>query len=120
MAVKHNICTLSLPTLTDTASIKKEKIRKNHISNKRCKSYYYVCLGALMHTIDKQIKDKYTENNYLYLIGSRYIKNLYKWLQHCKYNKVLVNDFLKSLITSVALFAIGVKLTNELVAWRIF
>lgn len=73
-----------------------------------------------MHTIDKKIKDKYTENNYLYLIGSRYIRDLYKWLQHCKYNKVLVNDFLKSLITSVALFAIGVKLSNELVAWRIF
>ncbi|KAK1132472.1 hypothetical protein K0M31_013857 [Melipona bicolor] len=87
-----------------------------HILNKRCNSSYYICLGALMDMIHMQIEKKYSKDNYLYLIGSKYTKDLYTWLQHYKYKEL----FLKSFITSVALFAIGVKLANELVAWRIF
>ncbi|XP_043510771.1 uncharacterized protein LOC122529060 [Frieseomelitta varia] len=116
MVVKH-ICISSLPISTGTAYIKKEKEKsKKHISNKRCNSSYYICLGALMDIIHMQIENKYSKDNYLYFIGSKYTKDLYTWLQHYKYKEI----FLKSFITSVALFAIGVKLANELVAWRIF
>lgn len=64
-----------------------------------------------------QIENKYNQNNNL--INSEYTKNLYKWLLQCKNKELFVNNFLKSFVISVALFAVGIKLTNELIAWRI-
>lgn len=65
-----------------------------------------------------QVENKCNQNNNL--INFEYTKNLYKWLLYrCKNEELFVNNFLKSFIISVALFAVGIKLTNELVAWRI-
>lgn len=71
----------------------------------------------MIQTIHMQIENKCNQNNDL--INSEYRKNLYKWLLQCKNEELFVNNFLKSFVISVALFAVGIKLTNELVAWRI-
>lgn len=149
MVVEHNIYTTSLPILTDGSSDKEKRVRKNvrfiynissfafqytlndyikyidnncfqNRSSKRCKSCYYICLGSLVNTIHMQIEKKYTQKDYLYLIGSRYIKDLYKWVQQYKYKELLANDFFKSFVTSVALFVVGVKLTSELTGLKVF
>lgn len=91
-----------------------------HIAIRKCKSYYYICLGSLVNIIHMQIEKKCTQNEHLYLIGSRYMNDLYKWVHQIKHKELLVNDFLKSLITSVALFAVGIKLASELGACKIF
>ena len=70
-----------------------------------------------MHT---QVQKKYTENDPLHVVSSKCIEHLYTWAYQCKYKQFFVKDFLKSIITSLVLFTIGVKLTNELVAWRLY
>ena len=71
----------------------------------------------MVHT---QVQKKYTENDPLHVVSSKYIEDLYTWVYQCKYKQFFVKDFLKSIITSLVLFTIGVKLTNELVAWRLY
>lgn len=73
-----------------------------------------------MHTIHKQIQNKCTQNDDLYLVGSKYVRELQDWIYWCKYDQTSTNEFFMSFIVSVALFATGVKLTNELAAWKLF
>ncbi|XP_029036391.1 uncharacterized protein LOC114872859 isoform X1 [Osmia bicornis bicornis] len=108
--------TSSLCTLLDLEN----KTCTNHVSHKKCKSCYYICLGVLAHTIHKQIQNKGTRNNDLNLVGSKYLKDLYEWVCQCKHNQTTTNEFLMPFIASIALFAVGIKLTNELVAWKLF
>ncbi|CAK9809060.1 hypothetical protein ANTPLA_LOCUS6010 [Anthophora plagiata] len=115
--MEYNVCTSSM--LTDPPPVKKKQIHKNHTSSKKCKSYY-ICLGTLVDMIQAQIENRYAQNSRLYLIGCRYLEDLYKWVNQCKYKELFANEFFKSLVTSIALFAMGVKLTNELDAWKAF
>lgn len=62
MAVKHNICTLSLPTLTDTVSIKKEKVRKN---------------VRFIYKTSSSLSFKYILNSYMEQIDNNYIFSAY-------------------------------------------
>lgn len=76
-------------------------------------------MGALAHMVQTQIQEKYAQNDCLYFIGSKYMKDIYKWAYQYKYKDLLVNDFLKPFLTSIAIFAVGIKLTSELVAWKV-
>ncbi|XP_076164438.1 uncharacterized protein LOC143145191 [Ptiloglossa arizonensis] len=117
--MEHDTCTSSSSTKSDVSSINENEICKKLISNKKCKRCYYVCLGTLIQIVQTQIQRKYAENDYLYLIGKKCITNLNDWATQWKSKKLLASDFLKPFITSIALFAVGVKLTSELVAWKV-
>ncbi|XP_031825667.1 uncharacterized protein LOC116423973 [Nomia melanderi] len=112
MTVEYS-CTSSSSTLSDQSSIRENKSKNCH------KSCYYICLGTLAHTVHTQIQRRYRKNDDLYLTGSKYVEDIYKWVYRCKYRELLVNDFFKSFIASVVLFALGAKLASELAAWKI-
>ncbi|CAL7949406.1 unnamed protein product [Xylocopa violacea] len=119
MPSDYNLCLPSSLLLFHISTTKEKNICKNHILNKRCKSYYYICLGALVNTIRMQIENKSMQNDYLHLNYSRYTNDLYKLIHRYKSRELFTNDFFKSFVTSVVLFAVGIKIANELSAWRI-
>jgi len=53
----------------------------------------------------------YRKSDNFILIGVRYITELYQWMKE--------NDFLRSIIASAILFAIGIKLTGEMNDWNL-
>lgn len=95
----------------------------NYFQHASCKkghkTRYYICLGTLAQLVQTQIQSKYAQNDRLHSIGTKFVKDFYAWIYQSQDERFSVEDFLRSVITSIAFFAVGIKLTNELVAWRL-
>ncbi|XP_011687370.1 PREDICTED: uncharacterized protein LOC105449698 [Wasmannia auropunctata] len=103
---KINIHTQQKTTCDDT--VDRFKFYKSYC----CKSCRRICPRAVVRSQLKtrQRHEWRQRNDNFVLISATYITKLYRWM-----NKYLfVDDFLKSIVTSVILFAIGVELTRKL------
>ncbi|XP_043671077.1 uncharacterized protein LOC122630547 [Vespula pensylvanica] len=78
-----------------------------------------ICCCPYVHKCQKFFsKDKalsksqegYVTNDNFILIGAKYILDLY----HSTRKNILADDFLRSVVVSITLFAIGTQLTREL------
>ncbi|XP_076284491.1 uncharacterized protein LOC143210993 [Lasioglossum baleicum] len=120
MSAEYGIRSSSSSTsLSSPLSIKEKEFCANLTPRRCCRKSYYVCLGTLAHMVHTQIQRNYTKSTRLYSTGSKYAQDLYMCVRQCKYKELLVDDFYRSFIASVALFALGAKLVNELTEWKV-
>lgn len=61
-----------------------------------------------------EARENHEESDNFVLITAMYIEEFYHWTQEYMFERLLANDFLRSIVASTALFAIGIKLTLEL------
>nr|XP_012231043.1 PREDICTED: uncharacterized protein LOC105677189 [Linepithema humile] len=104
---KINIHT-KLQTSNSTPVIAKSKFCKSCCKPCRC-----ICPRAVAR-YKAQLKTQERSDNFV-LISARYIVELYHWTNKC----LSADDFLRSIVASAILFAIGVKLSEELNGWNL-
>ncbi|KAL6425437.1 hypothetical protein ACFW04_009548 [Cataglyphis niger] len=110
---------ISLPTLNLYKTHTKFKNYNNATIAERpkfCKTCYKPCLGICLRTLARYKAQLNTwqshgrSDNFVF-VSARYIMEFYKWMNE--------NDFLRSIIASAILFAIGMKLTGEINTWNL-
>ncbi|XP_011875135.1 PREDICTED: uncharacterized protein LOC105566042 [Vollenhovia emeryi] len=79
-----------------------------------CKPRRHICPRALARSQSRTLQ-RHARNDNFVLISARYITEFYRWTNEY----LFTDDFLRSIVASAILFAIGLKLTGELNAWSL-